>query len=150
LLNKEEDMSLLSEEIKSEVKKELGNLKNEVKLIVFTQELECQYCSENHRLAEDIASLSEKIELEVYNFTLDKNKVEKYQVDKIPAMVICDSAGRDYGIKFYGIPAGYEFTSLIGAIKNVSSGESGLNETSKSELKKLTKPTHIQVFVTLT
>lgn len=143
-------MSILSEEIKGEVKKELGNLKNEVKLIVFTQELECQYCSENRRLAEDIASLTDKIKLEVYNFTLDKDKVEEYKVDKIPAMVICDGSGKDYGIKFYGIPAGYEFTSLIEALKNVSSGESGLTEKSKSELKKVTKPVHIQVFVTLT
>jgi len=143
-------MSLLSEEIKKEVKKELGDLKNEVRLIVFTQELECQFCSENHRLAEDLASLSDKIKLEVYNFTLDKNKVEEYQIDKIPAMVICDGTGRDYGIKFYGIPAGYEFTSLIEAIKNVSSGGSGLSDVGKSELKKLTKPAHIQVFVTLT
>ena len=74
-------MSLLSEEIKIELKRELEGLKNEVKLIVFTQELECQYCKENHLLAEDIASLTDKIKLEVYNFTLDKNKVEEYKVD---------------------------------------------------------------------
>jgi len=143
-------MSLLSEEIKSDLKKELEGLKNEVKLVVFTQELECQYCSENRRLAEDIASLSDKIKLEVYNFTLDKNKVEEYKVDKIPAIVVLDRMGKDYGIRFYGIPAGYEFTSLIEAIKNVSSGESGLTEKGKVELQKLKKPIHIQVFITLT
>jgi len=143
-------MSLLSEEIKIELKRELEGLKNEVKLIVFTQELECQYCKENHLLAEDIASLTDKIKLEVYNFTLDKNKVEEYKVDKIPAMMICDGTGKDYGIRFYGIPAGYEFTSLIEAIRNVSAGESQLTEKSKEELKKLTQPVHIQVFVTLT
>lgn len=86
----------------------------------------------------------------MYNFTLDKNRVEEYKVDKIPAMVVCDGTGKDYGIRFYGIPAGYEFTSLIEAIRNVSSGESGLTEKSKQELKKLNKPVHIQVFVTLT
>ena len=111
-------MSLLSEEIKREVKRELEGLKNEAKLLVFTRELECQYCKENHMLAEDIASLTDKIKLEVYNFTLDKNKAEEYKVDKIPAMVVCDGTGKDYGIRFYGIPAGYEFTSLIEAIRN--------------------------------
>ena len=143
-------MSLLSEEIKSELKKELEGLKNEVKLVVFTQELECQYCSENRRLAEDIASLSDKIKLEVYNFTLDKNKVDEYNVDKIPALVVLDGTGKDYGMRFYGIPAGYEFTSLIEAIKNVSLGKSGLTDKSKAELQKLKKPIHIQVFITLT
>lgn len=143
-------MALLSEEIKKDVQTELQSLKNEVKLIVFTQEIECEYCNENRMLAEEIASLSDKIKVEVYNFTLDKNKVEEYKIDKIPAIAVCDGAGKDYGIRFYGIPAGYEFTSLMEAMRMVSSGESGLEEESKKELLKLNKPVHIQVFVTLT
>ena len=91
-------MSLLSEEIKKEVQTELQSLKNEVKLIVFTQEIECEYCNENRLLAEEIASLSDKIKVEVYNFTLDKNKVEEYKIDKIPAIAVCDGTGKDYGI----------------------------------------------------
>ncbi len=143
-------MALLSEEIKKDVQTELQSLKNEVKLIVFTQEIECEYCNENRMLAEEIASLSNKIKVEVYNFTLDKNKVEEYKIDKIPAIAVCDGTGKDYGIRFYGIPAGYEFTSLMEAMRMVSSGESGLLEESKKELQKLNKPVHIQVFVTLT
>jgi len=112
--------------------------------------MECEYCHENRMLAEEIASLSNKIKVEVYNFTLDKNKVEEYKIDKIPAIVVCDGTGKDYGIKFYGIPAGYEFTSLMEAMRMVSSGESGLKEESKKELQKLNKQVHIQVFVTLT
>jgi glutaredoxin-like protein len=143
-------MALLSEEIKKDVKTELQSLKNEVKLIVFTQEIECEYCNENRMLAEEIASLSDKMKVEVYNFTLDKNKVEEYKIDKIPAIAVCDGTGKDFGIRFYGIPAGYEFTSLMEAMRMVSSGESGLKEESKKELQKLNKPVHIQVFVTLT
>jgi glutaredoxin-like protein len=143
-------MTLLSEEIKKEVQTELQSLKNEAKLIVFTQEIECEYCNENRLLAEEIASLSDKIKVEVYNFTLDKNKVEEYGIDKIPAIAVCDGTGKDYGIRFYGIPAGYEFTSLIEAMRMVSSGESGLGEEGKKTLQKLNKPVHIQVFVTLT
>jgi glutaredoxin-like protein len=143
-------MTLLSEEIKKEVQTELQSLKNEAKLIVFTQEIECEYCNENRLLAEEIASLSDKIKVEVYNFTLDKNKVEEYGIDKIPAIAVCDGTGKDYGIRFYGIPAGYEFTSLIEAMRMVSLGESGLKEESKKELQKLNKPVHIQIFVTLT
>ena len=143
-------MALLSEEIKKEVQTKLQGLKNEVKLVVFTQEMECEYCHENRTLVEEIASLSDKIKVEVYNFTLDKNKVEEYKIDKIPAIAVCDGTGKDFGIRFYGIPAGYEFTSLIEAMRMVSSGESSLKEESKKELQKLNKPVHIQVFVTLT
>ncbi|RKY85781.1 glutaredoxin, partial [candidate division KSB1 bacterium] len=129
-------------------KKELAGLKEEVKLIVFTQELECQYCRENRILTEEVASLSDKIGIEVYNFAIDKEKVEEYKVDKIPAIVVMGE--KDYGIRFYGLPGGYEFVSLIEAIKVVSARDSGLAPESRELVKKLARPVHIQVFVTLT
>jgi len=141
-------MSLLSEEDKREVQARLADLKGQVKLIMFTQELECQYCRETRALLEDVASLSDKISLEVYNFILDKEKAEQYGVDKIPAVVV--EGERDYGIRFYGIPAGYEFAGLLEDIRMVSSGESGLSPEAKEALKKLSGPVHIQVFVTPT
>ncbi|MCD6166442.1 glutaredoxin [candidate division KSB1 bacterium] len=141
-------MAMLEDKVKDQVKKELAGLKEEVKLIVFTQELECQYCRENRILAEEVASLSDKIGIEVYNFAIDKEKVEEYKVDKIPAIVVMGE--KDYGIRFYGLPGGYEFVSLIEAIKVVSARDSGLAPESRELVKKLTRPVHIQVFVTLT
>ncbi len=140
---------LLNEEIIDEIKKEFTGLKNNVKLIVFTQELNCQYCSENKRLAEEVSKISDKIQLEVYNFINDREKVEEYKIDKIPAIVVAGKE-KDYGIRFYGIPAGYEFSSLIAAIKMVSSGESGLSNETKEKIKEIKKTVHIQVFITPT
>jgi len=48
------------------------------------------------------------------------------------------------------MPGGYEFASLIHAIKMVSSKSSALSTETKEQLKTLSKPLHIQVFVTLT
>ena len=141
-------MAMLEDKVKDQVKKELAGLKEEVKLIVFTQELECQYCRENRILTEEVASLSDKIGIEVYNFAIDKEKVEEYKVDKIPAIVVMGE--KDYGIRFYGLPGGYEFVSLIEAIKVVSARDSGLAPESRELVKKLARPVHIQVFVTLT
>ncbi|MEM3606523.1 MAG: thioredoxin family protein [Candidatus Bathyarchaeia archaeon] len=141
-------MPLLNEHVKNHLIKEFNELKERVKLIVFTQEFECEYCEETRKLIEELASLSDKLSIEVYDFVKDKEKVKKYNIDKIPAIVI--EGKKDYGIRFYGIPAGYEFSSLIEAIKMVSTGDSGLSNLSKQLLKKLNKPTRIQVFVTLT
>jgi len=69
-------------------------------------------------------------------------------VDKIPAIVV--KGERDYGVRFYGVPAGYEFSSLLEAIKAVSPGESGLAPETKEALRGLEAPLHLQVFVTLT
>ncbi len=126
----------------------VNTLKDEVKLVVFTQELECQFCRENRMLAEELVALSPLLKLEVYNFINDKDKVNEYGIEMVPAIAVIGK--KDYGIRFYGIPGGYEFTSLLETIKMISTGESGLDVNSQNELKKITKPTTIKVFVTLT
>ncbi|MFC1683269.1 thioredoxin family protein [Candidatus Zixiibacteriota bacterium] len=141
-------MALLNEQIRSQVQKELQTLTKKVKLIVFTQQIECPTCAQNTSLAQEVASLSDLIELETYNFQIDKEKAEQYGVDKIPAMVV--EGDKDYGIRFYGVPGGYEFTSLLEAIKNVSSGKHDLSESTLQQISALSQPLHIQVFATPT
>ena len=141
-------MGLIKEDQQKQLREKFEELKGDVKLVVFTQEFECQYCEETHKLMDDVAALSDKISLEVYDFVKDKDKAEKYGVDKIPATVV--EGEKDYGIRFYGIPAGYEFVSLIDAIENVSKGDAGLSDDIKSALAKINDKIHIQVFNTLT
>lgn len=141
-------MSLLTDEIKAQVKESLADLKSPVKLIVFTQTLECMFCRETRELIEGIAGLSDMITVEVYNFIVDAQKAQEYRIDKIPALVIMGD--QDYGIRFYGIPAGYEFTSLIHAIRLVGGVGTQLDAETVAELNKLTKPVHLEVFVTPT
>jgi len=123
-------------------------LLNEVKLIVFTQETECRFCQETRQLVDELSSLSDKIMFESYDFVKDVDKANDYGVDKIPAVLIVGE--RDYGIRFYGLPSGYEFASLIEDILDVSSGVTHLSQETKNRLKTLNKPIHIQVFVTPT
>ena len=141
-------MAILNEEVRSKVQEEFKELSGSVKLVVFTQEFECAHCRENTSLAQEVASLSDKLDIEVYNFALDKEAVERYGVDKIPAIVV--EGEKDYGIRFYGVPAGYEFTALIAAIQAVSAGESGLSAKTKETLAGLKDQLHLQVFVTPT
>ncbi|MEM0385366.1 MAG: thioredoxin family protein [Nitrososphaeria archaeon] len=141
-------MPLLSERIRVRVKEVFDTLPAPVKLTLFTQEFECETCADARQLVEELSSLSNKVRLEIHDFVSDKDKVEKYKIDKIPAIVV--EGERDYGIRFYGLPGGYEFNSLLHAIKIVSSKDSGLSQDSRNMLKSLTKPVHIQVFVTLT
>ncbi|HIE30734.1 TPA: glutaredoxin [Candidatus Poribacteria bacterium] len=141
-------MPFLKDADKEHVKQHFENLDGKVKLIVFTQEMECMYCQETRELMEEVASLSDKIDVEVYDFVQDKQKVEEYKIDKIPAVVV--EGEKDYGVRFYGIPMGYEFMSLVEAISTVSTEESNLSQNTQKELQKLKRPVHIQVFVTLT
>lgn len=141
-------MAVIDDKIRQQVEADFAKLKEKVKLVVFTQEFECQTCKENHMLAEEVAALSGKISLEVHDFAVDKDQVQKYNVDKIPAIVVMGE--KDYGVRFYGLPEGYEFGSLMEVIKAVSARDSGLAPRSRELLRKLVRPVHIQVFVTLT
>ncbi len=141
-------MAFLQEDDKKEVSKSFESLKNEVQIIHFTQELECPYCRETKQLLEELSELSDKIKMNIFNFQIDKEMVEKFNVDKVPATVVMGE--RDYGIRYYGIPSGYEFSSLIEDIIDVSKGDSGLLTGSKEMLSEIKSPIHLQIFVTPT
>ncbi len=143
-------MSLIPEDHKAHLKEELQkNMVDSVRIAVFTQEMECEFCKEARQLAQEVATLMpDKILVDVYDFVKDEAKAKEYGIDKVPAMVVLGK--KDYGIRYYGIPYGYEFNTLIETIINISKGATNLSEDTKAKLKALDKPAHIQVFVTLT
>ena len=141
---------MLREEDKKEIKNRLEPMTNPVKFVFFTQHVAgvCQYCVETKQLLTELTDLSDKLELEVLNFMEDKDRAEAYGIDKIPATVI--EGDKDYGIRFYGIPTGYEFVTILEDILQISSRKSNLPDHLKKELTKVVTPVHIQVFVTPT
>lgn len=149
-------MALLNENVQKQVRQALADLTDPVKLVVFTQgeggAIECTMCTETRQLAEEVAALSDKINIEILDFVKDEKTAESLQVDKIPAIAVMSDGPqpKDYGIRLYGIPSGYEFGTLIEDIRMVSRKKSDLSPKTVQELKKLDKPVHIQVLVTPT
>lgn len=154
-------MEILNKEVVEATKKKFNEeLENSVTLIFFTQEpsrlvlpehlkgQECMFCKETRQLLKDVSSLSGKIELTIYDFEGDKDKAEEFGIDKIPAVVIMNE--KDLGIRFFGIPSGYEYASLIETIVDVSKSKTGLSQKTKDALQGIDKNIHIQVFVTPT
>jgi alkyl hydroperoxide reductase subunit AhpF len=141
-------MGLLCETDVAEVRERLEEMANPVKLVHFTQEQNLEYGREARQLLAELAQINEKISLAAYDFLIDKDKVAEYAIDKVPATVIRN--GKDYGIRFFGLPSGYEFAALLDAIVAVSKGDSGLKPESRQKLAQLTQPLHLQVFTTPT
>jgi glutaredoxin-like protein len=123
-------------------------LEHPVKILMFTQEVECRFCSDTRQLVQELATLNENISVEVYDFVDDAQKAKEYNVDKIPALAVIGE--KDYGVRIYGIPYGYELQTLIEAVINVSKGKTDLTDKTKSILAEVKAPVHIQVFVSLT
>lgn len=119
---------------------------HESPLIIPAQE--CEYCGITRELLEEVASLSEKIHLYIYDFVKDVEVAKEYGIGEIPAIVIERPERR--GVRFYGIPSGYEFSTLIADIVDVSRGKTDLSPGTREFLATLTEQVHIQVFVTPT
>jgi glutaredoxin-like protein len=139
---------MLNENDREAVRKRLEELEKPVRLVNFTQQLECQFCSETRKLLEEVSQLSDKVELEVFNFQSDREKRDEYGVDKIPATVIMGA--EDRGVRYYGIPSGYEFASLLDTMLLVSREETGLSAATRKRLQEVQTPLHLEVFVTPT
>jgi alkyl hydroperoxide reductase subunit AhpF len=159
-----ETMPLLKDNDRAQLRKEFERLQNSVKLVFFTQADDCEYCPITQQILEEVVTLSDKIELQVFNFATDKEAAEKFKIKRVPAIAITRveptlliagghasaTRERDYGIRYYGVPSGYEFASLVSDLIDVSSGDSGLSVQSKAMLAQLKQPLHLQVFSTPT
>ena len=142
-------MSLLPDDKKELLRAEFKEkLVDPVKIIMFTQEMECRFCSDTRTLAQEMATLSDKITVDVFDFLKDAQVAKQYGIDKIPAIAVIGKI--DYGVRIFGIPYGYELQTLIEAIEGVSRGTTDLSAKTKDIIKEIKNPVHIQVFVTLT
>jgi len=128
-----------------------------VKMIVVTSQQDCMYCNEVKMLAEELAELSPLISVEAYDLQRDKDIVARYKLDKAPAIVVVangrgEAPDTDYGIRFYGIPSGYEFMSMLDALNTVGSDGADLPVMPETRefLENLDTDVHMQVFITPT
>ncbi len=142
-------MAMLSEKDAQQIREMFNqNLKDSV-TIVYSGSSEkgtCQYCDVVEELLNEVSALSDNVNVEIHKD--DKEIDEKYDFERTPGIAIIDSEGKDYGIRYYGIPSGYEFSTLLEDLFMVSSKESGLSQSTIDQLKKVDKPVNIKVFVT--
>jgi|SRR5579859_6851879 len=107
---------------------------------------DCASCEETARLLGEVADLSDQITIEEHDFRTDYAAAEDQHVGRIPAFIL---RGKARGaVRFFGLPAGYEFSSLIEGLTAVSSGETRLSPETREALAKLKDDVHIQVFST--
>lgn len=141
---------MLNDRDREAVRTELQKVIGPVKLVVFSQSLSANadLCRENEMLMREVAELSDHVTVEVLNPSIDRERAEAYGVADVPAIVV--EGARDYGIRFLGIPSGYEFSNLIDSMIVVSTGEPALAESTKTSLGELTSDVDIKVFSTPT
>ena len=139
-------MGFLTEGDSRDVRTYLNSMSEPVELLIFTTETNCQYCKDTKMLLAELSVLSDKISLKAFDMELDHALAEQYRIDKAPGIVV--KGKYDYGIRYFGIPSGYEFNSLIEDILDISSQNHGFSEEQLEKIARINSPVHLQVFVT--
>ncbi len=139
-------MNLIKDREKDQIKKIFEKLPGPVHLVFFKENLNCETCDLAEQLAREVASTHQNLKLTVYNRVIDEKKAEEYKVDKTPALILEGATGAR--VRFFGLPSGFEFASLLEALKEVAAGKTSLAPQVKERLAEIKHPVHIQVFVT--
>jgi glutaredoxin-like protein len=152
-------MPLLSERDRGQLAKHFDSLTGEVTIVVFTQPQEplvapgqeCDLCQQTRQLAQELATTSPRIHVEVHAFLApDDSAAAKYGIERIPALVLLGPGRTDLGIRFYGIPAGYELATIVGDVIRLSTRQPDLKAPTRERLARLDGEADIKVFVTPT
>lgn len=145
--------NLLNKEIIQQVRDIFQKLQHPVHILFFEQKAKCDYCNETRQLIEEVVAISDMLSMNVYDLNVDGDVAQKFNINKAPSIITAAKNGGqiiDLGIRYAGVLSGHEFTSFIQGILLVGARDSGLNEQTRTFLRKLDKPVHIQVFVTPT
>jgi alkyl hydroperoxide reductase subunit AhpF len=102
---------------------------------------EVDFGAQTERVVRGLAGLSEAVSVRV--------EEEPPGFDRYPAVSV-QPEGRDVGVRYYGLPWGYELGSLIGAVLEAGRAESSLRPESLERLATLDRELAIDVFVTPT
>ncbi len=144
---------LLNEQIVGQVSQVFAQLDQPVQLLYFGKQTDCHTCDDTLQLLTELVDISDKLDLSVYDLEQDSLVAQQYGVDKVPGLVLAAKNGDDlvdYGVRFAGIPAGHEFSTLIHDLVLVSGRDSQLSPKTRQFLAELKDPVLLQVYVTPT
>lgn len=166
-------MTIFRTEDEARVRKLLGRLERPVELLVAHGPEETQlpgaardidFGAETERVVRELCELSSLLSVRVEEepagaaeggavFPPDAGSsadgASSLRFERYPAMAVLPE-GRDAGVRFYGLPWGYELGSLLGAVLEAGRLESSLKPSSLERLDELDRDLAIDVFVTPT
>lgn len=142
-------MAIFRPEDEARVRELLAELERPVELLVAlgpeaTPQVgarDIDFAAETERVVRELAELSTAVSVRVEE---QPDGFERY-----PAVSV-QPEGRDMGVRYYGLPWGYELSSLIGAVLEAGRAESSLSAETLERLAVLDRDLAIDVFVTPT
>ena len=141
-------MSILDDDDRAEVSELLEDMDEPIDVHVFTQD-DCEYCEETVALIEDVADLTDEIEMAVHD--MDDPLAAELGADHYDGGPVTVITRDDIdGVRYFGIPSGQEFSAFLQDMISVSTGEPDIDESVLEEVAEIDEPVDITVFVTPT
>lgn len=144
-------MALLKEKEQKLVREKFAKeMKNSVKIKFFhSKEDQSEETKAIQEILEEVKGLSGgKILLEILT-DKDIEAVTRDKIDKFPVFLLMDETEKISGVRFFGLPAGHEFATLLHTITYISNDyKVELSEEMQKKVRELHRPVKIQVFVT--
>src|SRR5450759_3194946 len=139
--------ALIGREDRTEIERIFrSELTGDVKVFLFTTKGGCLYCGQTRQLLEEIASLTDKIRLQVLDKGEDVSRAVEFAVEVAPTTVIVASNGAK--LHYVGMPSGRQMRSLVEDIVDASRGRTEMDEETKGTIRRVSAPAVIKVFVT--
>ena len=139
---------LLNDALRGQIKSILALMENEVTLVSIVDESNDKSI-EFRDLILDMASLGEKLNVEIYKKSENLEIEEMINADKLPVVALLNKDKKYSGVKFHGVPGGHELNSFILSIYNLAGPGQAIDETLLNEIKAFDKKTNLKVIVSL-
>lgn len=150
-------MAFLNEQDAAHVRKRLTEeMDHDVRLVLFAPSAgglalpgqDWEMAEYTRQILKELAGLSDRITLEEHSAVSETDLAAQYGVARTPMTAVVGA--QDYGVRYYGMPGGYEFVTLLELVLDVSKGKTPLSAATLEALENLPADAHLQVFVTPT
>lgn len=141
--------SFIDEELANQLSPILSRFENNLTLAVITDG-NTKLSNEIKTFVNDIAKLTDKIKIEIYDKEENTNLEKLVKTTMYPLIAIMDKDDNYTGIKYHGIPSGHEFNSFVIAMYNVAGPGQAIEQEKLDKIKSISKDTNIQIAVSLT
>lgn len=127
------------------IREGLRDIASPVTIHYYTSDVASWYSYAEHQLLQDIARASKHLDLCVYAERWDTEREERVGIRRTPAIALYGE--QDTGIRYYGMPDGYELEPFLNTLKAIAAGTSSLQSDTLAHLYQLTQPIHLEVIV---
>ncbi len=150
-------MGLLTSDDAARIQARLDELERPVNVTVFSEPVSslyvpgvrpCLTCRETEQLMTEVAELSDAISLRIVDVKAEPETADEWGVTLTPTISVTTDG--DNGVRFLGIPGGYEFTSFLETVVSAGRQDLGLMPETLERVQKLEGDLAIKTFTTPT